>query len=210
MRLDKKHLLLYAVTDRAWIGKNTLCEQVEDAIKGGATCIQLREKELSFDEFLLEAARIKKACEKHGVPFIINDNVEIAAQIAADGVHVGQSDMTAAEVRKIIGADKILGVSVSTVADAVKVEADGADYLGVGAAFNTSTKTDAVTVSHKTLTDICKAVQIPVVAIGGITRDNILKLSGTGIVGVAVVSAIFASRDIVAATRELKLLAGVL
>ena len=207
MKCDKKDLLLYAVTDRSWLGEQTLFEQVEEALKGGATFIQLREKELDDESFLAEAIEIQKLCRQYRVPFVINDNVEIARKINADGVHVGQSDMEAGDVRAILGEDKILGVSAQTVAQAVLAEQRGADYLGVGAVFQTGSKADADDVSHETLKAICEAVKIPVVAIGGIGKHNVLQLKGSGIDGIAVISAIFASKDIQKATAELKALA---
>lgn len=206
MRCDKKSLLLYAVTDRAWVGKRTLYEQVELALKGGATCVQLREKELDEDAFLEEAIAIGKLCRAYRVPFLIDDDVEVAVQSGADGIHVGQSDMSAGDVRKRVGGGMILGVSAQTVAQAVQAEKDGADYLGVGAVFATSTKLDAQTVCLETLKAICSAVSIPVVAIGGIGRQNILRLAGTGVDGVALVSAVFGSPDIEAECRVLRAL----
>ena len=199
----KKDLLLYAVTDRSWLGEETLYEQVEKALKGGATFIQLREKELDEEHFLEEAIALKELCHKYHVPFLINDNVKIAKEMDADGVHVGQSDMEADDVRKILGEDKILGVSAQTVEQAVLAEKMGADYLGVGAVFSTSTKKDASAISKERVKAICEAVHIPVIAIGGITADNILTLKGSGICGIAVVSAIFAAKDIEDATRVL-------
>ena len=203
MRCDKKHMLLYAVTDRAWIGTQTLYQQVEAALKGGATCVQLREKELDEAAFLQEAKELCALCRRYGVPFIVNDNVDVAQACGADGVHVGQEDMKAGEVRRRVGEDMILGVSVHTVEEARRAVRDGADYLGLGAVFPTSTKTDADQMSNETLRDICGAVEIPVVAIGGLNRDNILRLSGSGVGGVALVSAIFGAEDIEAACREL-------
>ena len=197
----RKDLLLYAVTDRSWLGNETLYEQVEKALKGGATFIQLREKELDEEHFMEEAVALKELCHKYHVPFVINDNVRIAKDMDADGVHVGQSDMEADDVRKILGEDKILGVSAQTVEQAVLAEKMGADYLGSGAWHATSTKPD---VSKETLKAICEAVNIPVIAIGGIGADNILSLQGSGICGIAVVSAIFAAKDIEAATKVLK------
>ena len=194
----RKDLLLYAVTDRSWLGNETLYEQVEKALKGGATFIQLREKELDEEHFMEEAVALKELCHKYHVPFVINDNVRIAKDMDADGVHVGQSDMEADDVRKI------LGVSAQTVEQAVLAEKMGADYLGVGAVFSTSTKKDAADASKETLKAICEAVNIPVIAIGGIGADNILSLQGSGICGIAVVSAIFAAKDIEAATKVLK------
>ncbi len=203
MRCDKKHMLLYAVTDRAWIGTQTLYQQVEAALKGGATCVQLREKELDEAAFLQEAKELCALCRRYGVPFIVNDNVDVAQACGADGVHVGQEDMKAGEVRRRVGEDMILGVSVHTVEEARRAVRDGADYLGLGAVFPTGTKTDADQMSNETLRDICGAVEIPVVAIGGLNRDNILRLSGSGVDGVALVSAIFGAEDIEAACREL-------
>ena len=206
MKCDKKDLLLYAVTDRSWLGEQTLYEQVEEALKGGATFVQLREKELDDDTFLAEAIEIQKLCKQYNVPFVINDNVEIARSINADGVHVGQSDMEADNVRALLGENKILGVSAQTVEQAILAEQRGADYLGVGAVFPTGSKADADDVSHETLKAICEAVSIPVVAIGGIGKHNVLELSGSGICGIAVISAIFAAEDITSATAELKAL----
>lgn len=203
MRCDKRHMLLYAVTDRAWIGTQTLYQQVEAALKGGATCVQLREKELDEAAFLQEAKELCALCRRYGVPFIVNDNVDVAQACGADGVHVGQEDMKAGEVRRRVGEDMILGVSVHTVEEARRAVRDGADYLGLGAVFPTGTKTDADQMSNETLRDICGAVEIPVVAIGGLNRDNILRLSGSGVDGVALVSAIFGAEDIEAACREL-------
>ncbi|HAG11848.1 MAG TPA: thiamine phosphate synthase [Desulfotomaculum sp.] len=206
MKLAKNSMLLYAVTDRTWLGKRKLIEQVDDCLKGGATFIQLREKELDYKAFLAEAKEIKTLCHRYNVPFVINDNVDIAAACDADGVHVGQSDMKINEVRARLGGNKIIGISAVTVEQAIIAEQNGADYLGVGAVFSTSTKLDADTVSHITLNAICNAVSIPVVAIGGITSHNILELKGTNIDGVAVISAIFARPDIKAATEELLML----
>lgn len=189
-------MLLYAVTDRTWTGEKTLYMQVEDALRGGATCIQLREKELDEDAFLQEAIEIKKLCKSYSVPFIINDNVNVAIACGADGIHVGQKDMQAHDVRKSVGENMIVGVSAQTVEQALMAVQAGADYLGVGAVFSTSTKLDADMVSNKTLKAICSAVSIPVVAIGGIYKHNMLELAGTGVDGVALVSAIFASPDI--------------
>lgn len=204
MKFDKKDLLLYAVTDRKWLGSKTLCEQVEEALIGGATFVQLREKEQESEEFLNEAVEIGRLCEKYQVPFVINDNVAVAVKADADGVHIGQKDMKADYVRAIIGKDKILGVSAQTVEQAVAAEKMGADYLGVGAVFGTSSKSDADDVSYETLKAICKAVSIPVVAIGGIGINNVQQLSGSGICGVAVISAVFAAEDIREATAKLK------
>ena len=204
MRCNKRHMLLYAVTDRAWAGKETLYEQVEAALKGGVTCVQLREKELDQTAFLEEAVEMKKLCSKYGVPLIINDNVDVALKCGAGGVHVGQSDMAAGNVRKAVGDKMIVGVSAQTIEQALAAQAAGADYLGVGAVFPTSTKSDAREVSRQTLKDICAAVDIPVTAIGGINKSNMAELSGTGIDGVALVSAIFAAQNIAEECRLLK------
>ena len=204
MNFDKRTLLLYAVTDRAWLGGRTLAADVERAIRGGATFLQLREKDMPYEAFCREAVEIGALCRAHHVPFVINDNVEVALAAGADGVHVGQHDRAACDVRRLIGPDKILGVSAQTVAQARLAEAQGADYLGVGSVFPTSTKLDADSVSPETLCEICRAVSIPVVAIGGIALRNIPQLAGSGIDGIAVVSAIFAQPDIEAATRALR------
>lgn len=204
MKFDKKDLLLYAVTDRKWLGNKTLFEQVEEALIGGATFVQLREKEQESEELLNEAVEIGRLCKKYQVPFVVNDNVAVAVKADADGVHIGQKDMKADYVRTIIGKDKILGVSAQTVEQAVAAEKMGADYLGVVAVFGTSSKSDADDVSYETLKAICKAVSIPVVAIGGIGINNVQQLSGSGICGVAVISAVFAAEDIREATAKLK------
>ncbi|MBT9732097.1 thiamine phosphate synthase [Coprococcus eutactus ATCC 27759] len=204
MNCSKKELMLYAVTDRHWLGDETLYDQVKKALDGGATFVQLREKKLDREDFLAEALEIQKLCKKYGVPFVINDEVSIAKDIDADGVHVGQSDMEAMDVRKVLGPDKILGVSAQTVEQAIIAEKHGADYLGVGAVFATGSKDDADDVSHETLKAICEAVSIPVIAIGGITKDNVSELAGSGICGVAVISAIFGQNDIKKATEDLK------
>lgn len=206
MKLNNS-LLLYAITDRNWLNGKTLYSQVELALKGGATMIQIREKDLDENAFLKEAEQIQSLCAKYCVPFIVNDNVELAVKIGADGVHVGQSDMTAKDVRAFIGKDKILGVSAQTVEQALEAQKCGADYLGTGAVFPTGSKDDAQVLGVQTLKEICSAVNIPVVAIGGISKDNILELKQSGIAGVSVISAIFAQSDIVAATAELKSLA---
>jgi len=203
MRLDKKHMLLYAVTDRAWVGTKSLYEQVKEALENGVTCVQLREKELNESDFLKEAKQISTLCKEYKVPFIVNDNVNIAIACKADGIHIGQEDMELTNVRKLVGEDMIIGVSAHTVEEAIKAQEGGADYIGIGAVFATSTKTDVDVLSFETLRSICEAVDIPTVAIGGIKKDNICKLKGSGIDGVAVVSAIFAAKDIATATKEL-------
>ncbi len=194
---------LYAVTDRAWLGSRTLCEQVEAALKGGVTCVQLREKELEEAAFLREARELSALCRRYGVPFLVNDNVDIALASGADGVHVGQEDMDPAQVRLRAGKDMLLGVSVHTVEEAREAVRKGADYLGVGAMFPTGTKADAERVPRQILRDICAAVDVPVVAIGGLNRESIPRLSGSGVDGVALVSAIFSAEDIEGACREL-------
>ena len=209
MKSDKdfdlqKSLLLYAVTDRHWTGEKTLYQQTEEAILGGTTFLQIREKELNEADFEKEALELQALCKKYKIPFIVNDNVELAKKIDADGVHVGQEDMNACKVRELLGPDKILGVSAQTVEEAILAEKQGADYLGVGAVFPTGSKSDAIDVPHETLKAICKAVKIPVVAIGGITKDNLCQLKGSGIAGISVISALFAQKDIKAAAEELK------
>ena len=206
MKCNSEAMRLYAVTDRAWTGRHTLLEQVEAALLGGATCVQLREKELDEEEFLKEAIEMKALCEKYSVPFMINDNVEIAIKCNADGIHVGQSDMEAGNVRELVGDRMIIGVSAQTVEQALAAQKAGADYLGVGAMFNTSTKLDANAVSFETLKAICEAVDIPVTAIGGINKTNMMELSGMGVDGVALVSAIFAAEDIQNECKELRAL----
>ena len=197
-------LLLYAVTDRHWLGNRTLYDVVRESLEGGVTFLQLREKDLDDENFYKEAVRLQEMAREYGVPFVVNDNVDIAVRMDADGVHVGQSDMEAGDVRALIGPDKILGVSAQTVEQAVLAEKRGADYLGVGAVFPTGSKDDAVEVSHETLKAICDAVSIPVVAIGGITVNNTPELAGSGICGIAVISAIYGQKDIYQATVSLK------
>ncbi len=206
MKCGEDELLLYAVTDRHWLEGRSLYEVVKESLDGGATFVQLREKDLDEEHFLKEAKEIKELCREYKVPFVINDNVDIAVEMDADGVHVGQSDMEAGDVRKKLGQGKIIGVSAQTVEQAVLAEKRGADYLGVGAVFPTGSKDDAVEVSFDTLKAICEAVSIPVIAIGGISKDNVSELSGSGIVGIAVISAIYAQKDIKKATSELKTL----
>ena len=204
MRLDKKDLLLYAVTDRSWLNGRSLPQAVKESLDGGATFLQIREKDLDENSFLEEARALKSLCASYRVPFIINDNVDIALSLDADGVHVGQSDMEALDVRKKLGPNKIIGVSAATREQAVLAEAHGADYLGVGAVFATGSKDDAKPVSKKALGEICRTVSIPVAAIGGVNISNIAELKGSGISGVAVISAIYAQPDIKKAAMELK------
>lgn len=202
-RLEES-LLLYAVTDRHWLDGRTLYDVVRDSLDGGVTFLQLREKELDDETFLEEAVKLQEMAREYNVPFVINDNVDIAVKMDADGVHVGQSDMEAGNVRALIGPDKILGVSAQTVEQALLAQEKGADYLGVGAVFPTGSKDDADEVSFETLKEICDAVSIPVVAIGGITYENTPELKGSGICGIAVISAIYAQSDIKAASEQLK------
>ena len=206
MKCDRQTMRLYAVTDRAWVGRQTLPEQVEAALKGGATCVQLREKELDGAAFLEEARTLAALCRRYGVPLIINDNVEVALACGADGVHVGQDDLTVEQVRRLAGDRLIVGVSAHSVEQALAAQAGGADYLGVGAVFATATKSDAHVLPRETLAEICRAVDIPVVAIGGIGEDNLLQLAGTGVDGAALVSAIFSAPDIEGQCRKLRAL----
>lgn len=208
--MNKTDLKLYAITDRQWLQGARLSEHVKLAIEGGATMIQIRDKDILStdsdaglkDEYS-EALEIKRICHEHKVPLIINDNVQFAIDIDADGVHLGQDDMNPAEARKLLGTDKIIGVTAKTVEQAKKAQADGADYLGSGAVFGSTTKLNAKPMTKELLREITAAVDIPVVAIGGINADNASTLKGTGIAGIAVVGAIFASADIKAAAKEL-------
>ena len=204
MKTDRSKYLLYAVTDRHWLNGRTLEEDVELALEGGVTLVQLREKNLDFDAFCKEAEKIHLLCRKYNVPLIINDNVEVAKAVNAEGVHLGQGDMSVENAREILGNGKIIGVTARTKEHAVKAEKDGADYVGSGAVFGTITKSDAVKMSFETLTEICSSVKIPVTAIGGITKENVSELKGTGISGVAVVSGIFAEKDIYNSALELR------
>lgn len=204
MNCSKEQMLLYAITDRSWLNGDTLYYQVEKVLEGGATFLQLREKQLSDEEIIEEAFELKRLCEAYNVPLIINDSVDIALKTGADGVHLGQGDMKVEEARKLLGPDKIIGVSSHNVEEALEAERGGADYLGVGAVFVTDTKGDAKAIDHSIVKDICSAVKIPVVAIGGISEKNVSELKGLGIDGVAVISALFAKENITKATRELK------
>ncbi|MCR4839101.1 MAG: thiamine phosphate synthase [Eubacterium sp.] len=204
MNIKNEDLLLYAVTDRHWLAEGEpLPHAVRQALEGGTTLVQIREKTLDEAAFEAEALELQALCRKYHVPFIVNDNVELALRIGADGVHVGQEDMEAGQVRELIGPDRFLGVSAQTVEDALRAEAAGADYLGVGAVFPTGSKDDAVEVPHDVLRAICNAVSIPVVAIGGITYENMDQLAGSGIAGISVISAIFGQKNITDATRKL-------
>ena len=205
MTFKKEHLLLYAVTDRAWVGKQTLLEQIEDALMGGVTIVQLREKELDDEAFTAEAIEVRELCHRYGVPLIINDNVEVALKSGADGVHVGIEDAPVAEIRKRVGKDFIIGATAKTVEQAKLAEVSGADYLGVGAVFPSPTKKNAIRITKEQLHEICSSVSIPAVAIGGISLDNVSEIKGGGMQGIAVVSAIFAADDIQAAAAQLHL-----
>ena len=200
----RKHCLVYAVTDRTWLGKRTLAQQVEDALKGGATMVQLREKELTGTELETLARQVQRVCADYGVPFIVNDDVDLAAKIGADGVHVGQDDMNAGEARKILGPDRIVGVTAKTVAQAQAAVAAGADYLGSGAVFGSSTKKNAKPMTMEQFREICGSVDVPVVAIGGVCADNMHLLAGCGMAGFAVVSGIFAAENIEDATHRIR------
>ena len=204
MRLEKDRLLLYAVTDRSWTGQQSLYEQIEEALKGGVTMVQLREKQLSEDELVAEAIQIKELCRRYEVPLIINDNVDAALKSGADGVHVGIEDAPVSEIRRRAGDDFIIGATAKTTEQAKAAEAAGADYLGVGAVFPSPTKKNAIRITPQDLREICGSVAIPAVAIGGITGDNVSEIKGGGMAGVAVVSAIFAAQDIQKAAAELK------
>lgn len=204
MKLDKKDLLLYAITDSAWLNGRALKDVVKESLDGGATCIQYRQKHLDIEHFILEAKQLQQLCRAYHVPFIIDDNVDIASIIDADGVHVGQNDMCVEDVRKKLGPDKIIGASAHTVQEAILAEKMGADYLGVGSCFTTTTKEDAKSIDFQIVKDITHAVSIPVIGIGGITNENVRQLGGFGLDGVAVISAIYAQKDILQATKELK------
>ena len=218
---DKQYLALYGVRDRWWVKQKLekagvpvtddalregLLEDTKAALEGGMTYVQMREKgdPMTEDELLTEALALKALCAEYGVPFVIDDDVELAVKCGADGVHVGQSDMACVEARKALGSAKVVGVSAQTVEQAIQAEKDGADYLGVGAVFPTGSKDDADDVSHDTVKAICEAVSIPVIAIGGISKDNVGQLAGIGLDGIAVISAIYASDDLKSATEDLK------
>ena len=204
MNCKPQDMLLYAVTDRHWLGDNTLYDAVEAALKGGVTFVQLREKTTDHSAIKEEALAIKELCHQHHVPFVIDDDVDFAVEIDADGVHVGQNDMEAGNVRAILGPDKIIGVTARTVEQALAAQKYGADYLGSGAVFATGSKADARPLDHAVLKQICQAVDIPVVAIGGIDATNVSRLAGCGVDGVAVISGIFGQPDITAAAAKLK------
>ena len=202
MAFTGKNLLLYAVSER--YPDRDFFVQIESALKGGITCLQLREKHLSKAEFIDEARIVKRLCKKYSVPLIINDDVEVALESGSDGVHIGQDDGSVSEVRRIAGNRLIIGVSAHNVEEALAAESAGADYLGSGAVFGSTTKTNVHTLPLETLKNICSSVNIPVVAIGGINETNMIRLAGTGIDGVAVISAIFGAEDIESKCKELK------
>ena len=204
MNFNKDMLLLYAVTDRSNICNLTLYEHIEKALQGGVTCLQLREKNLSEGEFISEAVKVKELCLRYNVPLIINDNADVAIKSGADGVHVGIEDAPVDELRKKLPKGFIIGATAKTIEQAKAAEKAGADYIGVGAVFPSPTKANAIRITHKELHEICSAVSIPSVAIGGISYDNMDELKGGGMDGVAVVSAIFSADDIYTATMQLK------
>lgn len=204
MKFNKEQLLLYAVTDRTWVGKQTFYEQVEDALNGGVTLLQLREKEMDEATFVEEALKVREICQRYQVPLIINDNVNVALKCGADGVHVGIEDTPVAEIRKKAGSDFIIGATAKTVEQARRAEREGADYLGVGAVFPSSTKENALRITTGQLKEICSSVSIPAVAIGGLNFENMEVLTGSGIHGVALVSAIFAAEDIKMTAEQYK------
>ena len=208
MKLTPSMLRLYAVTDRGWSADEAdFWRRVSEAMEGGAQVVQLREKHLSHEAMLRAAERFVALCRSYGAVSIITDDVEAAAASGADGVHVGQEDLEAGRARALLGPDKLIGVSAHNVEEALAAQAAGADYLGVGAAFVTDTKSDASPISRETIRAITAAVDIPVVAIGGIGPENILELAGCGLDGVAVVSALFARADTGEAARQMRALA---
>lgn len=203
MKKQEIDYTLYLCTDRDLMSTDTIEEAVEQAVKGGCTVVQLREKDCSSLEFYETALRVKKITDQYKIPLIINDRVDIALAVNADGVHVGQDDLPAASVRRILGGDKVIGVSAGSVREAVKAREDGADYLGVGAMHATSTKTDADVTTVEELKKIREMVDLPIVAIGGINKQTLPELKGTGVDGIAVVSAVIAADDIERAASEL-------
>ena len=207
MNFTAQNLLLYAVTDRAWVGRQTLLEQIESALKGGVTLVQLREKDLPRLDYIREAAQATALCHRYGVPLIVNDSLEVALKSGADGVHVGIEDQPVAEIRRQAGKGFLIGATAKTVEQARAAQAAGADYLGVGAVFPSPTKKNAIRITTGQLREICASVSIPCVAIGGISRENLPTLAGGGMDGFALVSAIFSQPDIEAACRELRALA---
>lgn len=207
LKVDKESMMLYAVTDRTWLNGKSLESEVEKICKAGATFIQLREKGITDEEFIAEAKKIKLVTDKYKIPFVINDNIQVAKAVNADGVHIGQSDMEAKKARDILGENKIIGISAGSLQEALTAEKNGADYIGVGAMFHTDTKQDATSVTLEEIKKITKSVSIPVVAIGGINKDNVLKLKESGVDGIAVISAIFAENNVEEATKNMLKLA---
>ncbi|MCM1506722.1 MAG: thiamine phosphate synthase [Ruminococcus flavefaciens] len=203
MKFNKDMLKLYAVTDRTNL-KTSLETAVEQAIQGGTTCVQLREKNISFEEYVSRAVEIRKVCHAYGVPLIINDDYRVALASSADGVHVGAEDTAVAEIRKHVGENFIIGATAKTIQQAQKAQSEGADYLGVGAVFPSPTKTNAIRITPEILTEICKSVSIPVVAIGGISLENVHIIKGCGQSGIAVVSALFAQEDVKLSAERLR------
>lgn len=204
MKFTKESLKLYVITDRSWIGNRSMSEEVEKTLKAGATCLQIREKNISYDEYVSKSIELRKICNKYNVPFIVNDNIEVALASGADGVHVGQKDILNKNVRSIIGSDKILGISANSIELAIAAEKAGADYIGVGSIQLSPTKGESKILSTEYVNEICNSVSIPVVAIGGINEQNIPRLKGIGITGVAVISAVFGKEDVAEATYKLR------
>ena len=204
MKFTKESLKLYVITDRSWIGNRSMSEEVEKTLKAGATCLQIREKNISYDEYVSKSIELRKICNKYNVPFIVNDNIEVALASGADGVHVGQNDILNKNVRSIIGSDKILGISVNSIELAIAAEKAGADYIGVGSIQLSPTKGESKILSTEYVNEICNSVSIPVVAIGGINEQHIPILKGIGIAGVAVISAVFGKEDVAEATYKLR------
>ena len=204
MKFTKESLKLYVITDRSWIGNRSMPEEVEKTLKSGATCLQIREKNISYDEYVSKSIELRKICNKYNVPFIVNDNIEVALASGADGVHVGQKDILNKNVRSIIGSDKILGISANSIELAIAAEKAGADYIGVGSIQLSPTKGESKILSTEYVNEICNSVSIPVVAIGGINEQNILRLKGIGIAGVVVISAVFGKEDVAEATYKLR------
>lgn len=203
MKINKENMLLYAITDRKWLNGRTLASQVEEVLKNGVTFLQLREKNLTYDELVKEAIQIKKIAAKYKVPFVINDNIYAALEAGADGVHIGQGDASYQEARKLLGDNKIIGMTAHNLTEALDAQNAGADYIGAGAVFTTSTKHDTIPMQFNTLKEITDNISIPVVAIGGINHENIKELKGLGINGVAVISALFAQENIGIATARM-------
>lgn len=203
MKFNKNMLKLYAITDRQWLKNKTLPQAVEEAIKGGATFIQLREKNTSYEEFKSIAIEVKKITDKYSIPFVINDNVKLCKEIDADGVHIGADDMSVKKAREILGKNKIVGGTARTLERAIKAYNEGTDYLGIGAVFNTNTKSGTTHMTRELAQEINKTVNIPTVAIGGINKDNASQLKDYGVSGIAVISAIFAQNNITEACKSL-------